>query len=228
MHLIRSLTEFNPTKFTGCALWLAADRGVTTVDGNVSTWADQSGNGRHASQPTSGYRPLYVASAQGGRPTLRFDGINPTGDHLIFNTPFAKSMAGTIFFALTLGSKTGYCALMFRSDNSHNPYVRDGKACFFTSSLAAQGTVSIYNTCSILTFQYSSSEYINVRTNGSDLVSKSSGLVTGNWTSVSAGAYSQDYQGDISEIIIFNRALPDAERIRIEQYLSTKYAIALV
>jgi len=35
------------------------------------------------------------------------------------------------------------------------------------------------------------------------------------------------YQGDLGEIIIYNRALSDFERQQIEQYLSKKWAIKL-
>ena len=48
--------------------------GVTDVSGACSAWADQSGNGFHATQGTAGSRPAI--STSGGTPSLLFDGTN--------------------------------------------------------------------------------------------------------------------------------------------------------
>jgi hypothetical protein len=69
----------------GLQLWLdAADAStlfnattggsLVAVDGTVARWEDKSGNSRHATQETSGDRPLRKAAVYGGRDTLRFDG----------------------------------------------------------------------------------------------------------------------------------------------------------
>jgi len=76
MAFINSTGKFSPLKIPGCALWLEADRGITLVDGLVSAWADQSGNGRHASQTTEGYRPAYVTNQFNGYPALLLDGTD--------------------------------------------------------------------------------------------------------------------------------------------------------
>jgi len=58
------------------ALFLDASMGVTTVDGKCSQWSDQSGNARHASQSTAGYRPEFVADPQ----TNQWSGaLSPSG-----------------------------------------------------------------------------------------------------------------------------------------------------
>ena len=74
-----------PQTISGLQLWLdAADPAVlfdattggslVAADGGVARWEDKSGNGRHATQSTSGNRPLRKAAVQGGRDVLRFDG----------------------------------------------------------------------------------------------------------------------------------------------------------
>ncbi len=64
-----------PDDIAGLAAWFRADLGVTK-DGSdfVSDWADQSGNGRTASESTN--KPLWVSSLINGHPALRFDGSN--------------------------------------------------------------------------------------------------------------------------------------------------------
>lgn len=41
--------------------------------GLIVTWYDQSGNGRDATNATTTQQPLYVASGQNSKPTMRFD-----------------------------------------------------------------------------------------------------------------------------------------------------------
>lgn len=56
------------------ALWLRADLGVTLNAGNVSAWADQSGNGRHFTQGTAGAQPAWSATGgPTGGPTVAID-----------------------------------------------------------------------------------------------------------------------------------------------------------
>lgn len=57
------------------ALWLDAADAVTVVEsgGAVSLWADKSGNGRDATQPTSGKQP-NTSQQLAGKTTITFDG----------------------------------------------------------------------------------------------------------------------------------------------------------
>jgi len=57
-------------------MWLKADTGVTTnMDGSVATMDDQSGNGNNAAQDLSlGYPSPMLGADYAGRPVLSFDG----------------------------------------------------------------------------------------------------------------------------------------------------------
>ena len=77
----------SPTTIPGLQLWLDASDASTlydatsggslvAADGGVARWEDKSGNARHATQGTSGSRPLRKTAVQGGRDVLRFDGSN--------------------------------------------------------------------------------------------------------------------------------------------------------
>jgi len=74
-----------PSSIAGLQLWLDAAAPETlfdattggslvAADGGVARWEDKSGNGRHATQGTSGNRPLRKTAIQGGQDVLRFDG----------------------------------------------------------------------------------------------------------------------------------------------------------
>jgi hypothetical protein len=81
------VTFVSPAQITGLQLWLDASDSSTLFnattggslvasDGAVARLEDKSGNGRHATQATSGNRPLRKTAIQGGKDVLRFDGSN--------------------------------------------------------------------------------------------------------------------------------------------------------
>jgi len=55
---------------SGLTLWLKGDAGITLTSGKVSTWADQSGNGRDFTQSSSSNRPSQ--GTQNGLSTVKF------------------------------------------------------------------------------------------------------------------------------------------------------------
>lgn len=75
-----------PLPISGPTLWLDASVASSVLDASnnpisvdstaVATWQDQSGNGYHATQATSGNRPIWRSSANGqnGLPVISFNG----------------------------------------------------------------------------------------------------------------------------------------------------------
>ena len=93
----------------GLTVWLKADAGVTLNGSTVSAWNDQSGAGRNATQGTTAKQPLYVASADNGKPSVLFDG---TDDQLLWTAAPAQTI-----FAATRPSSAGvkmYCRAHWR------------------------------------------------------------------------------------------------------------------
>jgi hypothetical protein len=67
----------NPTTLVGLKCWLRPGVGVETTAGAVTTWRDQSGNGKDLpALGASNTRPAYQSDAGDGRPAVFFDGIN--------------------------------------------------------------------------------------------------------------------------------------------------------
>lgn len=82
--------EVKLVPLVGLALWLTADTGVAVDSSNlVSTWQDQSGNGRDVTQASSSNQPLFVANQANHRPVVRFDGVNDS-----LSTTLANSYTG--------------------------------------------------------------------------------------------------------------------------------------
>ena len=97
--------------FTGLALWLKADAGVTLNGSTVSGWADQSGQGRNAAQSTSGSQPTLVPAVLSGKPVVQFDGVN---DFLTFSFPVNGLAGMTIFPWLTTLRTAGAAPMLAR------------------------------------------------------------------------------------------------------------------
>jgi hypothetical protein len=105
--------SFSPASISGLALWLDATSGlfdatsggspVTTDGASVARWEDRSGNGRNASQATSGNRPILKTSVQNGKNGIRFDGI----DDCMATNSFDHSVPLTLFLACKRLSNTG-------------------------------------------------------------------------------------------------------------------------
>jgi hypothetical protein len=73
----------SPICYAGAAgpyvLWLDASRGVTEVDGGVSAWADQSGQGNDATALASVPMPTLDPAGLHGAPAMSFSGNSTTG-----------------------------------------------------------------------------------------------------------------------------------------------------
>lgn len=71
---------FLPTRMGGgnLQLWLdASDTStITESGGSVSAWADKSGNGNNATQGTASAQPLTGVADMNGKNVIRFDGVN--------------------------------------------------------------------------------------------------------------------------------------------------------
>lgn len=86
---LRRRRSILPDAVPGLQLWLRADAGVyqdsagttpAAADGDpVGRWADQSGNGKHATQGTAAKRPTWKTNQLNGLPSVRGDGVD---DHL--------------------------------------------------------------------------------------------------------------------------------------------------
>jgi hypothetical protein len=88
--------------------WFKADAGVEVdVDGNVSRWADQSGNGFHARQRNTAYQPKLTETELLPRPVLAFDG----SDDLLELPEFTQAFdAGLSLFAVAGRGEESSCS----------------------------------------------------------------------------------------------------------------------
>ena len=231
-------TNSGDLPMAGLALWLRADKGLTLNGSSVAEWADQSGQGRLATQPVGVNQPLLAVTPL-GKPVLRFDGAN---DFLSFNLPVNGLAGMTIFLLSNSRAATG------------GGSSQAGNAAIFWNETTSWGTVYLSPFQNHVNFRFGTTQVNNrhiytrpapIGTNYSITVSKKDGttdmLYVDGALVVSASnklasitscrdtgnlgrGYNDDtyFAGDIMGVLVYTRGLSGAERQVVEQYLLAK------
>jgi hypothetical protein len=229
--------DFVPTEIPGCRWWLRADS-VETNGELVVSLDDKSGNGHVVSQADTARQASFIASSDAfnGRPAIHFNkthfyekvgGINmPFG-----SAPVSAFMVGSIdklpdigpngFFAYYGGGATHVYARVQGIDrfrvHAENPYTT-------TLGAGTQGTAHVFG------FTFTQGDLRTFRdgiageTFQANMYGSSSNPSLRVGTTDAGTPYSL-YGGEIAEIVLFDTALGDEDRQRVEQYLKARYGI---
>jgi parallel beta-helix repeat protein len=219
-------------------LWLKSDTGVLSHSGLVSRWADQSGHGNDAVQLSSGAQPKLVPGVANGLPALDFDG---TADMLrVANNP-----------SLDLGSGGFTISYWMRSPltGANNGHMRKGSGSYNLNGggfeFRTQRTLLEFTRAIKSGYAPRVQYYIapNIWMHVLVVYDRSGGKATlyVDGTAVgsmpSAGTFADTYDlelghgndgffdGDIAEILVYRKALSDAERAQVRQYMLDRYIL---
>lgn len=226
---------FRPTDLSACAMWLHAGAGISADgSGYVSAWADQSGNGRNATQGNAAMQPIWVTNAVNGLPAVRFQIFGNDKDGMVTgwsatNLPYSVFVAGTFRavagyswrrivqgsirynWGIALDDKAKYYTFVSQngSDGLHTPVasmdLRPAAGIPFVGTMIGDGTNS---QASLNGFAYPS-----VAAHGGP-----------NILGLGVSGHSNDgWDGDVLEVIVYDRALSYNERKQVESYLALKY-----
>lgn len=221
-----SFGQFNPLSVAGCKLWLKADAGITKDGGNlVSNWADQSGQGNDVAQATGTNQPLWVDSAYASKPTIRFDGVDNKMEKATFSGG-AIAQTNFIFMVSTFPDTDGrYAFNSVAAEPNRHALLHSPSTNYdvYAGTELTGGTVT--TTLQQLTIKYAgSSSYL--RKNGTQIISGDAGTGGMNGLRLAAGAGGGEYGLiDISEMLIYNASLSDADRDAIENYLKSRWGL---
>ena len=227
-----------PSDYSDLKVWLKADSGATfdIASKRVSAWADQSGNSSNVAQATAANQPLrYGYDGINDKAYLDFDGTNDdfvSGSNLPVTTDF------TIFEVSKINQVNDIVFGWYRSNAAI--LIGSGAAGFITASVS-DGTNTITATTSghlnglphisILkknnkTIDLEYYDYANSKT-ATDNDSSFDNTFVFNTATFNIGSYnSTNYMdGQLNELIIFNRALSDTEIAEVRGYLNLKYKI---
>ena len=229
-------------------LWLKADAGVVTNSaGLVSQWQDQSGNSNHASQSSANEQPTLVsASGLGGRPAVRFNGIqdNANGSYLYGagNVSIPNAMTTFVFYnAFPTDHNQDVLWLIGLPGDTYGA-VRDndvvgGEMDFSTWAydylfpfVVPSNTYRIWtsslntNLSSLQVYDTSATTATNFSAATANVFTPAAGYYVGGLdASVGSTGTSRCFYGDIVEFICYSGALTDADRLAVQNYLEQKY-----
>jgi hypothetical protein len=195
--------------------WWKADVGVTKDGSNkVSAWADQSGNGRNFTQPTTGNQPLWQASIKNALPGIQFNagqGLQFATFGACFSAMMVITYPTATFARSTLISNNGATDAweMWASNGAQswqfNPfdvlYRRNG------ATRATNETISPLN----------QSHFI-VGNRSTGFAGSFAGQVLGNWTD-----YFNQWYGHVHELAFWNAQLSTPAITQVENYLVNKW-----
>jgi fibronectin-binding autotransporter adhesin len=208
-----------PTNISGCLLWLKADAGAqTNASGGVTNWLDQSGNGNHAASQAAATHPEYATNAVNGQPVVRFSGAD---DNYIKFTRFTTIR--TVFWVIKEDSDAAASARFLLGDQGGNTYHfhRGGGKMIWNGShapLMFNGTTELNGTeiNGRTTVMPTAMSVLSVRTAGNAVANSLSRDRAGNGRS---------WDGDVAELIIYDRPLTPREMAGIYLYLEAKHGI---
>lgn len=224
---------------TNIVTWQRADDGISTSD----NWNDFSGNDNNATQATVADQPQIISGASSNainfNPGYRFTTavewfdynnnltLSGTGNKTVLWV--AKSFAATgAAQAVVSHSNTGTNLFLTYLDNSNRPGVAvggGGSTCAPVSPSAVSFNVPL-----IGTFNRTSTTSSNMYTNGGFLnTSTCNSNFVGQNMRIGARSSTgfQPFNGNIAEVVVYDRSLTTVEMERAHSYLALKYGITL-
>ena len=220
-------------------LWFKANSGTntTTNSGAITTWIDQSGQGKNVTQATAANQPLFVTNGTNFNPAINYDGVN---DYLV-NTTIGITGANKTFFAVStantlpastvgiIGGGGSAAETQFGYENAKlNMYENAG----FTAAATTAITTGVPTISTGMELSNALSFFNNGTANGTGAYTSTPATVrftVGSHTLGAAGAptYKNYWGGTISEVIMYDVAISAADREEVETYLGIKYGITV-
>jgi hypothetical protein len=250
-NIVNRYIEVNAVEsINGLTLWLRADKGLnTTISGEVITWEDQSGNSNHfIGNSGSGLRPTLINSSSyfDNQPAIDFIGdgdyfedddgenyINGTSELSIFIVSKSDAMSNNRGLWITDIPDGTDEIFSIRNDVLGLSTMEDGiKIAVNNSSLESSSNIQSKNG-QILNLNWKTGStyemYINGILNNPYLLEAIPNIEISGATTVLLGKGPKDisagrsWNGQVAEVILYNKKLNDHEREKVEEYLSDKY-----
>ena len=233
-------------------LWIRADELSGFSDGDlINMWPDASGYGHDASQSNTDRQPIYRSSGRNGRPTAEFGG--PDSQNSSLTETDADEMEGALssftsgpatYFAVGnnfaespddggLSGSNGRRALASFKDvtNDQNEnwlFVENNRVNFYDGSTELQGGSISTGNFVLFDVTHTGTD-IDGRLFGDNVISATNAEPSGQRDNYLLGndhTGGDNLDGELAEVIFFDRVLNEAERLIVQNYLSSKYDIS--
>jgi hypothetical protein len=224
----------------GLSLWLKADMGIVTGTG-INRWADQTLNGNHFSQPSSGNQPVYntASGLQNFNPTVSFNAASNqalirTSGMLGNSTYNAVSLFtvsqnatlnnGSVLFEHTAPGTSGTFELTPGHTNGNAYWDGDQTTQVSAAWGGTMGTPYLWSGLNASNSQ-------SLRRNGLQIAGASNstsfaGAGNNAWMGYS-DATAGYFNGNINELIMYNTALSPTDIQKINTYTAIKWGLSL-
>jgi len=253
LNIAKSITAKSPINATpNLTLWLETTSKASFLEGSltnnqkISQWNDinpQKIAKLNFTQSTFDNQPKYVEKSINNLPALRFDNQQMFTINNLKISELVSSNQATIFLVQNSFSgdtstsafgwnNGGYRLLTHTGDGS---VILDfGTCCPASSRLSTSNIAKFLDRATIITYRKNISKndiFVNLKEKTASS-SASTDSIPGELTGTFAiGKFPPDnfywFYGLIGEFVVFNRALTDNEKLKIEEYLSDKWSIKL-
>ena len=223
---VRGRNGITPTSISGLQVWFDSDHAASFTFGvspKISQWNDRSSNARHVTQGFAGDQPSRNQT-YGARTAVRFSGV---ANVQMFATAVTLAQPYTILaVAARSGGAVGQHVVIGNNGNT-SAYLGIGN----------NALVSIYAGTTVIT--QGSAPSVDQLQQVTGIFNGASSQAWGNGTAGTAGdagtaafelscvgglnLTSNHLAGDIAEIVVYNTALSDSNRIAIQNYPNAKW-----
>ena len=190
--------------------YLAMKYGISVP---VSSWADQSGNGNDVAQADATKQPIWISNQLNTYPVLRFNNGSLSRSVFTLSQPF------TLFFVDKTARGT---ECVITSTDTYIWHTSSQDRAYAGAYLDNDNSSTLYEIFSNIFNGGSSKRFLNGG------VIASGGVGGSGFANLFLGVYPTGVlplYGDIVEVIFFDSALSDGNRLAVESYLNRKYDI---
>jgi len=227
-----------PPVTDGLKFWVDASDAtslVTNDAGKVSQWNDLSGTGNHMAQTTDSLKPTYNPTGLDGKPSLSFNSTNvlfKTGSLLCYSNHTAFLVAKATSFTEndmlgSGGTGVGDILVMHYTVSGNNLFRGHywGASGVATKDSAVKTAVAV----PLVYAQRMNGTALELFRNGtrdaiqpfSSFSPTKKGIILGYRST--GGSSGKCFAGEMSEVLIYERALSEGERAQVEAYLTGKW-----
>lgn len=234
---VTQTNQFAPNYISGNTLWLDAQDTTATVGNPVTTWTDKSGSGFNATQaaanaPTIGsFNGLRTVTFNGTTQRLVSNNTVPTNTHTLIavHRPAlinGNSQGNTSLFRYQPSGS--YIVFPYMNGVIPRGYITiyDGVPLDAGSSTLVENSVTSAFNIIVANINSGSQQIFR---NGTLQSQNTQALTAGTSPTLVIGYYqlnnNEYYQGDVGEMIVYNRNLSVPEQQQVEGYLAWKWGL---
>lgn len=213
-------------------MWYRTDNAITISGSNVTNWGNSAGYSAHDMTPSGSGNPQLISGSLNGYDEIQFNasGILQTGLNLTTSN-FITNQASSFIYAKanSITSSWPYSTLPHQTQrfSCHIPwsnsivYFDIGQCCNTSARIQVDGLSNLTG-YSLWSFDANSSSGKQLYRNGDLLQNRANSSTYSSHASHRFGL-GDNFNGNMTEVIIFKTKVNTAQRIIIDNYLAAKY-----